>query len=256
MSRRLSISLLFAASSVLTPAAFAQAPIDPTAPAAAVAETLAVPVDSLASPTRPRALDLPRASTAGSAASPAPERPDLVDARTEGTVRDERDRMQQYVTLAEGEAASARSRAIQAKATVDIKKTEIITLDQRIKTAKQAKLDAERKSLETEKKRQESMRDFFEHRHAVELARGELSTAQIDYGRAALRACDLELQLIALRSTGVRGDDNAALKLEQQFLESWKVTASAREKVAQREQALADRKLRVYRAWVQFMGGK
>lgn len=255
MSRRM--LLLLALVSVSSERVSAQVPTEPTAPAAAVAESLAVPADTmLATPPRPRALDLPRANTAGSAASPTPERPDLVDARSESTVREERDRMQQYVTLAEGEAASARSRAIQGKATVDIKKTEIATLDQRIKTAKQAKLDAERKSLEAEKKRQETMRDFFEQRHAVEIARGELSTAQIDYGRAALRACDLELQLIALRAAGVRGDDNAALKLEQQFLESWKVTASAREKVAEREQGLADRKLRVYRAWVQFMGGK
>lgn len=242
---------------VLAAPALGQAPAETPVPAAAIVDTLSAPIDTLAtSPQRPRALDQPRASIAGSTASPTPERPDLVDSRPEATVREERERMQQYVDLAEAEAASARSRAIQAKATVDIKKTEITALDQRIKTAKQAKLEAERKSLEVEKKRQESMRDFFEHRQAVEVARGELSTAQVDYGKSAVRAADLELQLIAMRSVGVRGGDNAALKLEQQFLEAWKVTASAREKVAAREQSLADRKLRVYRSWVQFVGGK
>ena len=54
---------------------------------------------------------------------------------------------------------------------------------------------------------------------------------------------------------GQRGVE-CLLKSEQQFLDVWKATASAREKVAQREQSLADRKLRLYKAWANYLGGR
>lgn len=215
--------------------------------------------DSLTTPESPppaRAFEMARPAAGTSTTSPEPQRPDLIDWRGEETIRDERDRMQRYVDLAEAEAAAARARSIRTKATVDVKKAEISALDQRIKAAKQAKLDAERKSLEAEKKRQELMRDFFDRMLEVESARGDLSTAQIDYGRSLLRSCDLELQLLGTRALGLQADDNAMLKSEQQFLDVWKVTASAREKVAEREQSLADRKLRVYKAWANYLGGR
>lgn len=217
------------------------------------------PVDSVTTPESPppaRALEVPRPASGVSTTSPEPQRPDLIDWRAEETVRDERDRMQRYVDLAEAEGAAARARTIRTKATVDVKKAEISALDQRIKAARQSKLDAERKSLEAEKKRQELMRDFFDRMLDVESARGDLCTAQIDYGRSLLRSCDLELELLGTRALGLQADDNSMLKSEQQFLDVWKVTASAREKVAQREQSLADRKLRVYKSWANYLGGR
>ncbi len=206
-------------------------------------------------PARPRTLDVARPAGGTSAASPEPWRPQLVDWRGEDVVRDERDRMQRYADLAEAEIAATRTRAIQAKATVDVKRSEISALDRRIRDAKKAKLDAERKALETEKKRQELMRDYFERTLEVESARGDLATAQMDYGRSLVRVCDLELQMAGLRPQSERGDDAPLLRAEQGYLESWKVTASAREKVAEREQALADRKLRVIKAWLDFEAG-
>ncbi len=207
-------------------------------------------------PTHTRTLEMPRQSVIGSTLSPEPQRPRLVDWRDEATVRDERDRMQRYADLAQSEAAAAKTRAIQTKALVDVKKSEISALDKRIKDAKKAKLDAERKSLEAEKKRQELMRDFFDRVLDVEFARDERSTAQLDYGRAIVRTCDFELQLLGMYALGDRADDHAMLKAEQQFLDSWKLAASAREKVAEREQSLADRKLRVYKAWMDHIGAK
>lgn len=223
------------------------------APAHAAAQP--APADSAGvpePPAAPRSLEVPRTAGGTSATSPEPVRPDLVDWRGEAVVREERERMQRYTQLAESEAASARSRVIQAKATLDVKKAEIAALDQRLKEARKAKLDAERKALESEKKRHELMRDCFDRTLEMESAREDLARAQWDYGRSFGRVSDLELETLGLKE---RGDDGALLRAEQQYLEAWRITASAREKVAEREQALADRKLRVYKAWLAYSSG-
>jgi hypothetical protein len=248
---RFALSVLLLVLVLAPPASAQDAPADTLR-----ADSLAAPPPPAPEPAPTEALKAPPRAlpTGGSGDSPVPTRPQLIDWRRDSEVRAERENYTRYVTAAEVEQAAARTRVIQAKARFDIKKGEITALDARIKAAKQAKLESERKNLESERRRLEAMRDYFERMFDVESARTELAAAQVDFGKSLLREVDLELQLLGVRAGTV--DDGALLKLEQQYLEAHRVRAAAQERLAQREQAGVERRLRVYRAWMAYLGGR
>ena len=46
------------------------------------------------------------------------------------------------------------------------------------------------------------------------------------------------------------------VKLEQQFFEACRVRGAAEEKFANRAQTLSDRRMKLYKAWADYLGGK
>ena len=80
--------------------------------------------------------------------------------------------------------------------------------------------------------------------------------ARGEFARASVHACDLELQSIGRAGMAAYDADPAVFLLEQQFLDATKARGSAEEKLASRVQTLTDRRLRLYRAWADYLGGK
>jgi len=218
----------------------------------------AVPDSSVALPPTPA----PAVNTPVSPASvlgpnsPTPARPHMVNGRGEGAIRAERDQMSIAASNADNDVLDARKQQVEAKSTVEIKKREIDTISARAKAAKQAKDDATRASFDAERKRQESMRDFFSHAADVTDAAIDEAQARGDWARAAIAALDVELQLVGRAGVGSFDADPGVFKLEQQYLDAVKLRGNAEGKLADKQQALADRKLRLYRAWADYLGGK
>ena len=236
--------LLLAAAAV-----HAQAP-----PAPADSTALTMPVQKATPPAY-----IPPAPTETAApvtASPEPKRPWLVPARPEVGIRAELDQQHQRVTQSESDMLEAKKALIGDKATLDVKQHEIEALNERIKAAKKAKLDADRKTLDAERKRQELMATFFDRVVDQDDATIEDVSARLDHAKASVSALEQELQF-ALRMAGVnpKGDPEM-LPLEQKVIQAQKDRASAQEKLAQKDQTLAERRLRVYRAWADHIGGK
>jgi hypothetical protein len=188
--------------------------------------------------------------------SPTPSRPHGVTARAEGAVRGERDQMQQMANSADTDLLEAKKQEVQAKGMVEIKKREIETLNARIKAAKQSKDTATRDAFEKERKRQDSMRSFFEKSLDVAEAQIEEAQARGEYARAAMRADDFEVQLAGRAGVATLDADPNLFKLEQQFLDATQRKGSAQEKLANKVQALAGKQLNLYHGWADYLSGK
>jgi hypothetical protein len=240
--------LLFAASS-----AFAQAAPDSAAaqPAPAADSSVALPPTPVPPPVTPLS---PTAILGPN--SPAPSRPHMVSPRGELAIRQERDQMAILSNAADNDLLEAKKREVEAKGTVEIKKREIDTIAARAKAAKQAKDEPTRAAYDAERKRQESMRDYFSHAQDVTEAAIDEAQARGEYARASVRALDLETQLVGRGGVATYDADPGVFKLEQQYLEALKQRGAAQEKYANRLQTLADRKLRLYRGWADYLGGK
>lgn len=232
-------------------AAHAQAPA-PAAPTDSTAQTMPVQRSTPPAYVPPAPTETAMLATA----SPAPKRPWLVPARPEVGVRAELDQQRQRATQSDSDLLEAKKAIITDKAMLDIKQHEIDALGDRIKTAKKAKQDADRKTLEAERKHQELMATFFSRVVDMDDATIDDVSARLDHAKASLAALDLELQYV-LRMAGANpGGDPQLLPLEQKAVQAQKDRASAQETLAKKDQALADRKLRVYRAWLDHIGGK
>ena len=188
--------------------------------------------------------------------SPTPARPHEVLPRTEVNIRQDRDQMALIANAADNDLLNAKKHQVEAKGTVEIKKREIDTISARAKAAKQAKDDATRAAFDSERKRQESMRDFFSHAQDVADAAIDEAQARGEYGRAGMRAADVELQLVGRGGVASFDSDPSVFKLEQQYLDAVKQRGAAQEKWASKLQTLADRRMRLYRAWADYLGGK
>jgi hypothetical protein len=188
--------------------------------------------------------------------SPTPARPHLVMPRTEVVIHAERDQLSILASAADADLLAAKKQRVEDQGTIEIKKREIDTINARVKAAKQAKDDATRNSFEAERKRQESMRDFFTHAQDVSDAAIEEAAARGAYARAGVGADDLELQLVGRAGVASLDADPSIFKLEQLYIETAKQRDAAQEKLASKAQALADRRLRLYRAWADYLGGK
>ena len=231
--------------------ALAQTAADSTA-ARAADSTVAAPA-----PTAPAPVQAPLSpSSILGPNSPTPARPHLVNPRTEGAIRQERDQMSILASAADSDLLEAKKRQVEAKGTVEIKKREIDTISARVKAAKQAKDETTRATFDSERKRQESMRDYFSHALDVCDAAVDEAQARGEFGSAAVRTLDLELQLVGRGGVASFDADPSVFKLEQEYLDAVKLRGSAQEKLANKAQTLADRRLRLYRAWADYLGGK
>lgn len=234
----------------------AAAQSDPAAQAATAADTMVTQtVDSTvalppaaAAPASPSSLLGPN--------SPRPSRPHQMLPRTEGVVRGELDQFALQASAADAELAAAKQRRLAAKTTVEIKKREIDVLDARVKVAKKAQDEPARLSFEAEAKRHESMRQYFEKGEDAEEAAMDEAKARGLFARASTRALQLERQLIDRAGLPFNDSDGGLFKQEQQYFEARKLAGKAEEQLAVRTQALMDRKLRLYRAWAEYLGGK
>jgi hypothetical protein len=215
----------------------APAPTDAAEPAALPVGTIATTPPSLAS-------------------TPMPVRPHVLVIRTQPAIGVERDQMNVLAAAADGDLAAARRARIEVKGTIDIKKKDIDALGARVKAAKQAKDDAARTAADGERKRQESVRTYFER--VLDVQEGAVDEAQArgDWARAAIRACDYELQLVGRSGIPSNDGDPVLFKLEQQYLDALKARGAAEERFANRVQTLADRKQKLYRAWADWLGGR
>lgn len=189
-------------------------------------------------------------------ATPQPTRPHVVIPRADGTIRAERDQMKIAADAADADLLAAKRSGAEARGVVEITKRDIDAIAARIKAAKQAKDDATRQPLEADRKRQEGVRDFFEKLVDAQDAAADEAQARGEFARAAIRTGDLELQLVGRSGVSAYDADPALFKLEQQYLEALKARGVAEEKAASRAQTLADRRLRLYRAWSDYLTGK
>ena len=232
---------------------------------AAAPATAQAPADSAAAPASDSLRVLPPAPPAAPSAtaasilgpsSPTPARPHFVAPRTETLIRAEHDQLLSLANTADSDLLDARKKLVEARSTVEIKKREIDTIASRVKAAKQAKDDATRATFEAERKRQESMRDYFSRLQDVADAAVDEAQARGDWARAGVRLCDLELQLAGRAGVAASDADPAVFLLEQQYLDALKARGAAQEKLANRQQELVDRQLKVYRQWADYLGGK
>jgi hypothetical protein len=145
---------------------------------------------------------------------------------------------------------------VEARGTIDARKKDIEAQGARIKAAKQSRDDVARTAAEGERKRQESVRAYFEHLLDVHEAAIDEAQARGEWARAAIRACDLELQLVGRSGVTANDGDPVLFKLEQQYLDALKARGAAEERYANRAQTLADRRQRLYRAWADWLGGR
>lgn len=211
------------------------------------------PTDSLVPATIPTtAGPIPPASTV---TSPAPSRPHVLAIRTEPVIRVERDQLRTLAESADTDLAAAKRARAEAHGAIEIKKKDIAALDARIKAAKQARDNAARAAAEGERKRQESVRIYFEHVQETHDAAIDEAQARGDYARAAVIICDWELRLAGRSGLAANDGDPSLFKLEQQYLDALKGRSRAEELLATRAQTFADRRLRLYRAWADWLGG-
>lgn len=257
-------SLLIATALVLSAgAALAQAPATPAAPDTTVTQT---PAPETATPapaptTQPSSLPTSNATAPSAVAdlgpnSPMPSRPHHVHTRTDAQIRAERDQMTSVAAAADGEALEAKKGQVEVKGRIEVKKKEIETLNARAKLAKQSKAEADRAALESARKTQDRVKSYFEREADVAAAAIDEAEARRDWARAAIRVCDLELQMVGRAGNPANDADPALFKLEQQYLDAVKTRGAAEEKFANKLQTLADRKLKVYSGWADYLGGK
>jgi hypothetical protein len=212
------------------------------------------PTDSLAPvalPATPNTVPPTALST-----TPMPARPHVLMIRTEPVIRVERDQLRVLGEGADVELAAAKRARLEVRGTIEIKKKDIDALGARAKAAKQARDDAARTSIDEERKRQESVRGYFERLLDVHDAAMDEAQARVEYARAAIRACDWELQLVGRSGVAANDGDPALFKAEQQYFDAVKARGVAQERFANRLQTLSDRKLRLYRAWADWLGGR
>ena len=214
----------------------------------ALPPTPPAPAPMTATPTSPASVLGPN--------SPTPSRPHQAAPRTDAAIRADHEQMAALATAADMDQLESKKRQVEAKSTVEIKKREIDTINARVKAAKQVKDEPTRAAFDAERKRQESMRDFFQHAENVTEAAIDEAQARGEYARAAMRADELELQLIGRAGLANYDSDPSLFKLEQQFFAAVKLRGSAQEKFANKLQTLMDRKLRLYKAWADYLGGK
>lgn len=254
-------TLVLAASLVAASAALAQtdppAAADSTAASSVPAEVPAVDSTVALPPAPPAVPAAPESpSSLLGANSPRPVRPHQMTPRTEAAIRQELDQYAVAIAAADVDFAAAKKRRGEAKATVEIKKREIDVIEARVKAAKQAKDEPTRLSFEGEKKRQESMREFFQKTEDVEEAALDEARARSEWARAATRAAQFEMSLIGRAGVAVNDSDGGLFKQEQQWFELRKVAAAAQERHANKIQTWMDRKAKLYRAWADFLSGK
>ena len=188
--------------------------------------------------------------------SPVPSRPHFVTARDEATIRSERDAMNALAAQTDRDVLDLKKKLVQARAIVDVKKREIDTLSSKIKAAKQAKDDATRQSLEGERKRQDNMRTFFDRLADVADAQESEAEARLDWAKARVQQCDLELQLVGRAGVTSYDADPTVFRTEQEYLAAVKTRAQAEGKLNDRIQNTVDKELKAYSQWADYLAGK
>jgi hypothetical protein len=138
------------------------------------------------------------------------------------------------------------------------KQQEASTVGARRKLAKKEKQDADKASLEAEKRVVERQREFLERRDALHSAEFDRARAAKLLALADQKALEMELQLAGPRTERARvaGQDATATlthdevihELERRTLEAQRQRAEAAKDVASRDQDIARRRLELYTA--------
>lgn len=231
-------------------------PTDTTAtPAPAVAPAPATPAPSPV-PVPAPAVDPSLTRAPSLAGTLAPARPTLVALRSDADVRADMDRARNTLVAADAAMRTAKSRSIEAKTNSEIKKRDIGAIEVRLKAAKQLKADADKADLERARKTENQRRDVFDRLQETWDAEADLAKAQTDWANALMKSCEVELEVVSKAAMASSNTDAALFGAEQRLLEARKLTAAKAEGIAEREQSVADKKLRVYQAWSTLTTGK
>jgi hypothetical protein len=181
---------------------------------------------------------------------------DVIPVRSPDRIRTEIEAAKAASREADARIAESSSQQAQTKAMVDVKKQELSTLSARIKLAEKQKADADKISLEAEKKVSERQKQFLERRQALHSAELDRAKAAKKLASATQKSLELELQLagrhadraavsdpaVALRS------DQIIRELERKTLEAQRQQADAAKDVASRDEDIAKRRLDLYQA--------
>jgi hypothetical protein len=164
----------------------------------------------------------------------------------------------------------ARQEERRLEALIGIQKSEIQTVDKRMDLAKKEKRDADRKTLEGEKKALELRLRMMERWRDVHIATVRASELAREAARKFREAAEAELQLLDLRAaTGSAAPTDSAVRVfetgQQQenlirqtrrVLESRRDEAETRRQLADRQRDLAEKQLQLLEAQLAVRAGK
>lgn len=185
-----------------------------------------------------------------------PARPSLVAIRSDADVRADMERARNTLVAADAAMRTAKSRSIEAKTNSEIKKRDVGAIEVRLKAAKQLKADADKADLERARKTENQRRDVFDRLQEAWDAEADLAKSQTDWANALMKSCEVELDVVSKAALASTNADAALFGAEQRLLEARKLTAAKAESIAEREQGVAEKKMRVYQAWSVLTSGK
>jgi hypothetical protein len=177
--------------------------------------------------------------------------PPLADVRSRSEMQADVDASRALRAAAESRMLKARERSVRWKAQVGIQKSKIQALNKQIDIAKKEKRDADRKDYESQKRREERVRDYFDAMQKALEAEGDAHKAALDYAQARIAEVELEQRLGERWGSGgyesrISGD---ARDLERRVLLAVKDRSDRMSTFAGREKALSDRRLDALKAW-------
>ena len=181
---------------------------------------------------------------------------DVIPVRSPDRIRTEIEAAKAASREADARIAESSSQQAQTKAMVDVKKQELSTLGARIKLAEKQKAEADKISLEAEKKVGERQKQFLERRQALHSAELDRAKAAKKLASATQKSLELELQLAGRHADRAAVSDPAAAlrsdqiirELERKTLEAQRQQADAAKDVAARDEDIAKRRLDLYQA--------
>jgi hypothetical protein len=251
---------------------YAPAAAAPAPAAAVVAPAAANPTPA---PAAPAAAAPAAVAPAAAAAAPAPAAPtvasalgfiDVLPARTPERIQALLDDARGAERDADADLLQATGHKASTQGDIAVKKQEISTIDSRIKAADKGKQDAEKVSLQAEKKVLEGHRDFLNRRAALHNSEMDAAKAAKKLAQVSQSGLELELQLANHRAerAKVAGSDPAATlrqdgvirELERRTLEAQQSRAQAAKDLAARDEDIAKRRIDLYQAQTAAAGAR
>jgi multidrug resistance efflux pump len=183
-------------------------------------------------------------------AQPSPRQIDTTEiqvvSRLLDSVRSEREQVGRLRGEADARYSVGRARVAESETQVAILRKELESVDRRIKTAKQAKREADKTVAEFAKKDLERRKQLLERRLDLRRAETDQAQAEMDYADATARALDFEQQLERRRLD--QADRGLLVELERKTLEARLEQENRRKTLADRRGQLVQRQLAVMEA--------
>jgi hypothetical protein len=177
--------------------------------------------------------------------------PPLADVRSAREIAADRDASRALRSTSENRMLKARERSVRWKAQVEIQKAREETLRKQADVAKKEKREADRKDFDTQRKREEKVRGYYDAMRQALEAEADFHKSAFDYAQARLAALDAEEKLGERWGGGgyetrISSD---ARSLEERVQRSVKERADRMSTYASRERSLADKRLAALRTW-------